>query len=603
MTRGALTWLLAGAVVGGAGSGCRRSEPATSPPPQPAAAPAVPAVPAPEPFSIPAVILDRLDAERRTELRKAEEEVRHDPENPEKIAELGLQYLTNEHPATAAYCFDHAAQRDPDNFRWHHLSGLAWLGAGDHDHAARAFERTLAVNPVYAAAYLLLANELLEEEPERARALYENAAKLAPKYAEAYFGLGRSAVVLGDRAAAVEHFRKALTLAPDYADAHYQLATLYRAQGDVAKATEHLTQYQKGGAPPAMVDPLQIMIARRQQSPFYLERQAGAYAEAGQIDEAVALLNQLLEREPTKASTHHKLGILHANQGRFEEAAKCFRQASELDATHVEAKSRYGQVLVQLGRPAEGERVLREVLEIHPDHATTLLRLGLLLERTSGREAAVPLIRRAIELQPAYAHARLELGRLLAEAGQFADAIEELRTAVELEPDNGEAHHLLGGLLFRQGIRTEAMDEWRLAIQKAPKLPDPYLSLSDALVAQRDYAVAVKVLRTGLEQAPQTVELANNLAWLLATCSDDETRDGRAAVELAERMIEQVGRADPALLDTLATAYAAAGRFDEAVATQDEAIRHADAGQHPDTALRYQKRRDLFRNRQAFIAE
>ena len=55
------------------------------------------------------------------------------------------------------------------------------------------------------------------------------------------------------------------------------------------------------------------------------------------------------------------------------------------------------------------------------------------------------------------------------------------------------------------------------------------------------------------------------LARFLATTADDELRDGERAVHLAEHATEMTGGQVSPVLDTLGTAYAAAGRFDDAV--------------------------------------
>ncbi|MCP5186110.1 MAG: SEL1-like repeat protein [Pseudomonadales bacterium] len=63
---------------------------------------------------------------------------------------------------------------------------------------------------------------------------------------------------------------------------------------------------------------------------------------------------------------------------------------------------------------------------------------------------------------------------------------------------------------------------------------------------------------------------ANDCAWLLATSPHDSVRDGRQAISFAAQAVA-VSRT-PDRLDTLAAAYAEAGRFDAAVATELEAL-------------------------------
>ncbi len=64
---------------------------------------------------------------------------------------------------------------------------------------------------------------------------------------------------------------------------------------------------------------------------------------------------------------------------------------------------------------------------------------------------------------------------------------------------------------------------------------------------------------------PDDPLVLNGLAWLHATCPGDAFRDGRQAVELAQRACERGGWSRPEFLGTLAAAHAEAGQFDEAV--------------------------------------
>jgi tetratricopeptide (TPR) repeat protein len=64
-----------------------------------------------------------------------------------------------------------------------------------------------------------------------------------------------------------------------------------------------------------------------------------------------------------------------------------------------------------------------------------------------------------------------------------------------------------------------------------------------------------------------------SLAWLLTTCPEASSREGRRAVEQAEQARALARSSDsPQLLDTPATAYAEGGRFPEAVETARRAL-------------------------------
>ena len=78
--------------------------------------------------------------------------------------------------------------------------------------------------------------------------------------------------------------------------------------------------------------------------------------------------------------------------------------------------------------------------------------------------------------------------------------------------------------------------------------------------------------RKDLEIRPRHAEAHNNLAWLLATCPVASLRNGAKAVQHALRANKLSGGKQPDILDTLAAAYAEAGRFPEALAAARAAL-------------------------------
>jgi tetratricopeptide (TPR) repeat protein len=101
----------------------------------------------------------------------------------------------------------------------------------------------------------------------------------------------------------------------------------------------------------------------------------------------------------------------------------------------------------------------------------------------------------------------------------------------------------------------------------------------DALAVRRDPAVL------------------NNLAWFLAVRGERDDAD--EAIALAEEALGHFGPDDPGGLDTLAAAYAAAGRSREAVETAEHALRVARDGD-PQLADAIRQRLALYRSGRAY---
>jgi spermidine synthase len=95
-------------------------------------------------------------------------------------------------------------------------------------------------------------------------------------------------------------------------------------------------------------------------------------------------------------------------------------------------------------------------------------------------------------------------------------------------------------------------------------------------------AEAIAQFQQALQLEPNDPEVQNSLAWLLATCPEASLRNGDKALQLAQRANELAGGKNPVLLRTLAAAFAEAGRFGDAVQSEQKAIELARAAGRQD---------------------
>ena len=97
-------------------------------------------------------------------------------------------------------------------------------------------------------------------------------------------------------------------------------------------------------------------------------------------------------------------------------------------------------------------------------------------------------------------------------------------------------------------------------------------------------AAAVADYRAALARGVRSIRVLNNLGWLLAAGDDPKLRAPAEALALAQEAVQRSGSRDPKVLDTLATAQAAAGRDAEALETANRALELAEAQQRRDLA-------------------
>lgn len=143
---------------------------------------------------------------------------------------------------------------------------------------------------------------------------------------------------------------------------------------------------------------------------------------------------------------------------------------------------------------------------------------------------------------PDAANAHANRGFAWKNKGEYDKAIEDYSKVCELEPDSAEAFH----------NRAKAWDD------------------------KGDFDAAIQDYNKALELSPGHADTNINLADLLATCPNEDCRDGERAVQCAIRACESTDWRNGSYIDTLAAAYAETGDFDKAVEYQTRALELAD---------------------------
>jgi len=245
-----------------------------------------------------------------------------DPSNADVHMNLGncLENLGRYSEAEAAYHRCLAIR--PDYALAFDNLGIALREQNRHDEAVDAFRRAVAIAPNLASAHNNLGGALLNldrideardvlvrainldrtdwrawnnlADTERRAERFEDGARLAdeaarinPGFAEAYFTAGLCYNELGESAVAIDRYRTALSLRSEYAEAHYNLARCLR----------HVQKY----------------------------------------DEAIAEFERALQIKPDLVEAHNALGALYQEIVEVDKAIQCYNRAIELCPTHVSA--------------------------------------------------------------------------------------------------------------------------------------------------------------------------------------------------------------------------------------------------------------------------
>ncbi len=202
--------------------------------------------------------------------------------------------------------------------------------------------------------------------------------------------------------------------------------------------------------------------------------------------------------------------------------------------------------------------------------------------RNHGKTAlAIEHFKKAFQIAPNYPDTVNGLGCALYDQGDLNEAIVYFQKAIQVKPGTPYARNNLGFALQKQGKLNEAVAYFTQAVQIKPDFAEARYNLANALVLQGRFDEALDQFHAAVRLKPDWTEPMGNLAFLIATHPEIKGRDINEAIYLADRACIITNYKSPSYLDTLAAAYASAGRFPEAINTAQKAITLAEDANQP----------------------
>ena len=358
---------------------------------------------------------------------------------------------------------------------------------------------------------------------------------------------GRSALMRGDVAKALQTLDAAVQQWPDNAGARYLAGFAALQAGEIERAISHLREaeradrgatdatlilariyFQRGDYGEASRFARSYVRERRSEQPEGYVLWARALRKQGETEAALKVIERLEEEagHPMEAAVE-RASLKRETDGPAAALAVIERSGIDLtDAANEPALRSLAQDLLALGRSDEAMARVEAALRAHPDAATLHALEGRLLALRGDSDAARAAFEQARELDPDLAQTLAGQASLAALTGESERAVQLFDDAVRADPGDSASAYAAAQLVLGAGQKEEAERRLREIVARDP----------------------------GVGGA------RNDLAWLLA----ESGRELDRALELAEEAV----RIDPqpALIDTLGYVHLQRGEAEQAAA-------------------------------------
>jgi tetratricopeptide (TPR) repeat protein len=230
-------------------------------------------------------------------------------------------------------------------------------------------------------------------------------------------------------------------------------------------------------------------------------------------------------------------------------------------------------------KSAEAMRDFNEAVRVDPSDTFARMARADEFERRGEVDKAIDDCTEAIRLRSSRpgdltrTTAHWRRGTLWMERREFDGAMADFTEAIRLNPDFASAEYLMRADAWKaKGEYGLAIADYDRYIRRNGNSGLAYSLRGLAWGYCGEYGKAGEDLKIAIRLDAADGLVCSNVAWFLATCRNDNSRDGTKAVEYAKKGCEVTGWDAPFAVSALAAANAEVGNFDDAVKWQQRAI-------------------------------
>jgi tetratricopeptide (TPR) repeat protein len=318
-----------------------------------------------------------------------------------------------------------------------------------------------------------------------------------------------------------------------------------------------------------------VMASRAVQSSYAQQNshasEGSSWLNLKQYDKAIEECSIAIGQDANNARVFNTRGLAWKAKGEFKKALSDFNESTRLGRTDAAFSNRSG-VWVHLGKFQTAIADADTAIQLNPKLADAYHNRAAALFQLDDFVRAMNDCDQALSIDPGLTVTYIVRGQIRYRLQLYQKAIDDFTEALRRDPTNAVVYVLRGNVHDTNQQFDMALADYEKALRIDPKCAEALMERATAFTNQEKYQAAVDDLQRLVALNPDYPDALNSLSWVLSTSPLDDVRNGRVAVELAQKAGSIEKWASSNSYDTLAAALAENGEFEEAVVKQNEAI-------------------------------
>jgi tetratricopeptide (TPR) repeat protein len=305
-------------------------------------------------------------------------------------------------------------------------------------------------------------------------------------------------------------------------------------------------------------------------------RRSKAHELNGDLDAALKDYDEAIRLAPTGSSWWNNRANLYQKKKDFDRARQDYDRSIELNPNSAIVYGNRGNAYNNLH---DFERAIADydkALQLNPNYTNAIANRGNAHREMHEFDKALSDYNAALKIDPRFAYALSSRGALWVMRKDYDKALTDIGAALRADPRSALAYLYRGNVRRANKQYSLALDDYDHSLWLDPRMTSAVIERGVARSELKAYDKALKDFDAALKTEPKSLRALNAKAWLLATCPDQNFRNGKLAVELALQAITVGHDKNGKSYAVLAAAYAEVGNFIEAAANQRRALELKD---------------------------